>query len=129
MKIQFFKPEIAAGAAECRETRTLSYALESLLDALCDRSLRWIMGCSGQDYVSSQRQHRKTDKICTANSGCTISWLDSLRMIPPIRLYPQETTLSGRGQWDDQDGHLLVKIDKIYREGVCFYLAGNRRWM
>lgn len=40
--------------------RPLSCALESRLDAFCNRSLHRIMGYSWEDFVSNQRLHRET---------------------------------------------------------------------
>ena len=59
-KLRVFKALVLPVLLYGSETWTLSCALESRLDAFCNRSLRRIMGYSWRDYVSNQRLHRET---------------------------------------------------------------------
>ena len=59
-KLRVFKALILPVLLYGSETWTLSRALESRLDAFCNRSLRRIMGYGWEDFVSNQRLHRET---------------------------------------------------------------------
>ena len=59
-KLRVFKALILPVLLYGSETWTLSSALESRLDAFCNKSLRRIMGYSWQDHVSNRRLHRET---------------------------------------------------------------------
>ena len=59
-KLRVFRALILPVLLYGSETWTLSSALESRLDAFCNRSLRRIMGYSWEDFVSNQRLHRET---------------------------------------------------------------------
>ena len=59
-KLRVFRALILPVLLYGSETWTLSGALESRLDAFCNRSLRRIMGYSWEDFVSNQRLHRET---------------------------------------------------------------------
>ena len=59
-KLRVFKALIMPVLLYGSETWTLSCALESRIDAFCNRSLHRIMGYCWQDHVSNQRLHCKT---------------------------------------------------------------------
>ncbi|XP_069989439.1 uncharacterized protein [Penaeus vannamei] len=67
-KLRIFRVLIIPVLLYVSETWTLSYALESNLNAFCNRSLRRIMGYCWRYHVSSQQLHRDTGTspvICT----------------------------------------------------------------
>ena len=59
-KLRVFRALILPVLLYGSETWTLSSALESRLDAFCNRSLRRIMGYRWDDFVSNHRLHRET---------------------------------------------------------------------
>ncbi|XP_069982029.1 uncharacterized protein [Penaeus vannamei] len=68
-KLCVFRVQIIPVLLYGSETRILSCALESRLDAFCIRSLRWIMGYYMQNHVSNQWLHCETG---TGPITCTI---------------------------------------------------------
>ncbi|XP_069987684.1 uncharacterized protein [Penaeus vannamei] len=59
-KLHVFKVLILTVLLYGSETLTVTSALESGLNAFCNKSLRQIMGYNWQDHVSNRRPHRET---------------------------------------------------------------------
>ena len=85
-KLRVFKALIMPVLLYGSETWTLSSALESRLDAFCNRSLRRIMGYCWRDHVSNQRLHRETG---TGPITCTIRDRQ-LRLYGHLARFPQD---------------------------------------
>ena len=70
-KLRVFRALVMPVLLYGSETWTLSSALESRLDAFCNRSLCRVMGYCWRDHVSNQRLHRETGTgpvICNPGS-------------------------------------------------------------
>ncbi|XP_069987678.1 uncharacterized protein [Penaeus vannamei] len=85
-KLRVFKALIMRVLLYSSGTWTLSYTLESRLDAFSNRSLRRIMGYCGHDHVSNQWLHHETGigpVICTIRDR-------QLRLYGHLARFPQD---------------------------------------
>ncbi|XP_070000729.1 uncharacterized protein [Penaeus vannamei] len=103
--LRIFKALIMPVLLYGSETWTLSCALESHLDAFCNRSLRRIMGYCWRDHVSNQRLHPATGTgpVTRTIRDLQLRFYGHLTCVPqddPAHLFLFRTALCGEGLWD-----------------------------
>ncbi|XP_069999466.1 uncharacterized protein [Penaeus vannamei] len=114
------------------EPWTLYCALESCLDALCNRSSRQIMRYCWWDYVSNQRLHRET------GTGYVMYTIRDrqLRLYGHFARFPQDVSVRDNPGWRKPVGRLrkswLGQIDQTCCEGLKISrfpaMRDSRRW-